>query len=233
MCALPALVACSHGTSSEAGRTAVAALVAAVADRLPQTRIVPAFVDVQQPTPGEVLRELGGPAVVVPLLLSAGYHVYVDLTDAVQGHPAARLAAALGPDERLVEVLADRYSSTGSEGLNDAVVLACAGSSDVRAVHDCAQMAGLLSQRLGRPVTPAFLSAAHPRLDAAVHHARAGGASRVVALTYLLAPGFFAESAAAAGADVTTAPLLTPDERPDPRVVELVVDRYRAAAGQS
>ena len=54
--------------------------------------------------------------------------------------------------------------------------------------------------------------------------ARAAGARQVVAASYVLAPGHFADLVAAAGADAVTAPVGT-----DPRVAEIVAERYRAA----
>jgi sirohydrochlorin ferrochelatase len=60
----------------------------------------------------------------------------------------------------------------------------------------------------------------------AVAAARAGltGSGRVVAASYLLAPGFFHDRVARAGADVVTAPLA-----PDDRLVDVVLDRYDCA----
>ena len=79
----PALIACSHGTASPPGQAAVAALVAAVATARPDLEVHEAFVDVQQPDPAAVLATLPPDrrARLVPLLLSAGYHVFVDLSD--------------------------------------------------------------------------------------------------------------------------------------------------------
>ena len=51
----PALVATSHGTSSPAGRRAVLGLVEAVRRRLPDVDVRDAYVDVQSPTPDDVL----------------------------------------------------------------------------------------------------------------------------------------------------------------------------------
>ena len=44
--------------------------------------------------------------------------------------------------------------------------------------------------------------------------------------SYLLAPGFFQQRLEESGADVVTGPVL-----PDPRVAEIVVERYREAVG--
>ena len=221
----PVLIACSHGTSSPDGQAAVAGLVSAVAARWPDLDVRRAFVDVEQPRVGEALDSLDDePARVVPLLLSAGYHVYVDLAEAVAAHPNATLAGALGPDPRLAQLLAARLHDAGLRD-EDTVILAAAGSSDTRAVEDCRDVAEALSHVIGRPSSAAYLSAAEPRLDAAVTEAREAGA-RVVVATYLLAPGYFADLAASCGADVVTPPLLLPTEPPPMELVDLVLGRY-------
>ena len=104
------LVACAHGTRESAGRRAVRQLVDAVREHRPALVVRQAFVDVQEPTVEDVVREVtdaGGRAVVVPLLPSAGYHVAVDIGDAIRGRRAAA-APALGPDNRLTDLLHQR-----------------------------------------------------------------------------------------------------------------------------
>lgn len=222
----PVLVATAHGTSSLAGRAAIAGLVAAVAARRPDLTVRAAYVDVQQPEPAAVLDSLGGERAgrLVPLLLSAGYHVYVDLTAAADAAPGTTVAPALGPDDRLAELLHRRLVASGLRD-DDVVVLGAAGSSQPSAVDDCRTVAGALSRLLGRPVTAAFLSAAEPRLTDAVAAQGIPG-RRVVVATYLLAPGFFADLAAASGADVVTPPLLLPGEPVPSELVDIVVERY-------
>jgi sirohydrochlorin ferrochelatase len=228
-----ALVAASHGTSSPAGRTAVAARVDAVRRAAPGLVVEDAFVDVQTPDVASVLDALGAghESVVVPLLLSAGYHVHVDLAREVHGRARGpTLGAALGPDDRLVDVLLERLAEAGLRD-DDRVVLAAAGSSHARAVADCRVVGRRLAERLGRPVAVGFLSAARPGLADAIARTRATHpVSRVVVSSYLLAPGYFHDLAAAAGAAVTSAPLLRPDAPASHSLVELVLDRYASAA---
>jgi sirohydrochlorin ferrochelatase len=227
----PVLVAASHGTSDPAGQRAVAALVAAVAVRAPEISVLEAFVDVQQPDVPAVLASVAAdPVVIVPLLLSAGYHVRVDLARVARAapNPHVVVAAALGPDPRLVALLERRLRALSLES-GDEFVLAAAGSSDARAVEDCRATADALAERLGRPVTAAFISAAQPELGAAVAQARAAGSGRVVVATYLLAPGYFADLAAAAGGDITTPPLLLDGETVPAELVDVVLERYREA----
>jgi len=203
----------------------------AVAARMPGRRVVSGFVDVQQPDLATTLARASS-AVVVPLLLSGGYHVHVDMRQAVASADRAAgpalLAAALGPDDRLVDLLSSRLKEAGVGG-DDAVVLGAAGSSDERAVADCRDMASRLSSALGSRVDCGFISASGPRLADAVRHARAHHPARRVAVAaYLLAPGYFAELAAACGADVVSEPLLR-DDAPTPQsLVDIVLDRCAA-----
>ncbi|TYL53674.1 sirohydrochlorin chelatase [Agromyces mariniharenae] len=239
----PALVGISHGTSSPEGQRAVRGLRDAVTEAVgqrhpdapPSVRL--GHVDVEQPDVPATLASLDGgePAVVVPLLLSAGYHVYVDLTEAVADETtrAVVLSGALGPDDRLATLLLRRLEEAGLRD-DDRIVLAVAGSSDRRAVEDCRDQAARLAAASGREISLGFLSAAEPRLPDAVAAARAaageGAGGRVVVANYLLAPGYFDDLARAAGADVTAQPLLLPDGAAPTELVDVVLDRYAEAA---
>lgn len=233
----PALLAVSHGTSCPIGQASVAALVEAVGRSRADLHVAGGFVDVQQP---DVPATLGSieperPAVVVPLLLSAGFHVHVDLVEDLDAtdRPTA-LGRAMGPDERLVAVLVRRLEALHVTP-DDRIVLGAAGSTDARAVADCVDMGRRLESRLRVPVETAFVSAAQPSVPDAVAAARASHPrGRVIIATYLLAPGYFARLLEAAGADLVTPPLLHLGEVPDPGIVDLVVDRYEeASAGLS
>ncbi|PPF65475.1 cobalamin biosynthesis protein CbiX [Clavibacter michiganensis] len=234
MTARPVLLAASHGTSDPSGRRAVASLVSAVAERRRDLTVVGSFVDVQQPDVPTALDTIGPgtPVVIVPLLLSTGYHVHVDLAEAAAEavrSPTPRevvVTSALGPDARLSRILAERLASAGLRD-DDTVVLAAAGSSDSGAVEDCRAMGSLLAAELKRPVTVGFLSAAEPRLEQAVTTVRAESPGRrVVVASYLLAPGYFQSLVHRAGADVVTDPLLIDGQSPPPELVDVVVDRF-------
>lgn len=225
----PVLVGCSHGTADPAGRAAVESILAGVRLARPDLDVRQAFVDVQLPEVADVVRDAvggsvgdAGAAVVVPLLLSAGYHVHVDIAEAVEG-VRARAAGALGPDTRLVAILVDRLREAGV-GEGDAVVLAAAGSSDVRAVQAVEVVAEDLRRAWPQgPVTVGYGSAARPSVPEAVASARQDG-RRVAVAAYLLAPGYFHDRLLEAGADLVTAPLA-----PDDRLVDVVLDRYATA----
>ncbi len=222
------LVACSHGTDSPEGRRTVEDLVALVRALLPETRVVQAFVDVQEPAIDSVLAAEAAldEVVVVPLLLSVGFHTAVDIARAVDAHPNARQAPPLGTHPLIAQVLATRLRAAVGDAwrAGDHVVLAAAGSSNPAAVADVAAAAGHLAALVPAPVTIGYASAVDPRIPAAVSRARDGGAARVIAASHVLAPGYFAGLVRTAGADVVSAPLGA-----DPRIAEVVVERFRHA----
>jgi sirohydrochlorin ferrochelatase len=224
----PVLVGCSHGTDDAAGRVAVRSILTGVAAARPELDVREAFVDVQEPevadVVGHALESGATGAVVVPLLLSVGFHVKVDIAAAVD-QPGAAAASPLGPDPRLVDILVDRLEAAGLAP-DDLVVLAAAGSTDPAAALAVESVAAGLADRLEQPVTLGYGAGADPRVPAAVATARAdlppGG--RVVVASYLLAPGYFYDRVLESGADVVTEPLA-----PDERLVDIVLDRYDAA----
>lgn len=230
----PTLVAVSHGTSDADGQATVARLVDAVRDRIPAVDVRQAFVDVESPSLGEALADVGGPATVVPLLMGAGFHVHVDIANAIDQHRrsgfVAQAVGTLGPDPQLTAMLVDRIDAAGLRD-GDAVVLGVAGSSDIRARLAADRAAALLATRLRRRVRVGHLGgrgrAAADVIADARRELEPGG--RVVVASYLLAPGFFISRLGSCGADIVTAPLasgLTVDER----LVDVVVRRYGNAA---
>ncbi|MDQ4213519.1 sirohydrochlorin chelatase [Microbacterium sp. ASV81] len=222
----PALLAVSHGTSDAAGAAAIALLVRRVAERLPDVDVHEGFVDVQQPDAPSTLAAIDGPAVIVPLLLSQGFHVRVDLGRAARPRADAVVTDPLGPDRRLAGILARRLDEAGAEPVGP-VVLAVAGSRDPRSLPDAEGMAALLAVRLGREVVPAYLAAREPSVpDVLLSHPGAPVA------TYLLAHGYFYDvTRRVADSAPVTEPLLD-DGEPPVELVDLVVDRYRAGEAE-
>lgn len=228
----PALLAVSHGTSDAAGAAAIALLVQRVAERLhgddaqQAVAVHSGFVDVQQPDAPSALAAIDGPVVVVPLLLSQGFHVRVDLGRTAVARADAIVTDPLGPDPRLAEVLARRLAEAGADPDVDPrrpVVLAVAGSRDPQSLPDAQDAAALLAAELGREVVPAYLAARAPLLaDALAAHPGAPVA------TYLLARGYFFDVARrVAGRSLVAEPLLDGSE-PPAELVDLILDRYRA-----
>ena len=160
---------------------------------------------------------------IVPLLLSTGYHLATDIAGAASA-AGARVAGPLGPDTLLVTALAGRLAEAGVPD-GTPVVLAAAGSADPAARRDAERQAELLAERLEVPVTAAFLSAAAPAVDEAVAELAARERRQVAIASYLLAPGHFQDQLRHAGARWVTAPL-----GGHPAMAGLVIDRYRTAA---
>lgn len=219
----PDLVLAMHGTRSTAGQDVATALVEAVATRLPDVRVRLGWADVLTPTLTETLTGIGD-AVVVPAFLTAGYHVTSDLPAAIQASGGrARIAGLIGPD--ILAAVADRLAE--ADGPGDAVVLAAAGSKRQRSLDEVAEAARQLARLVGRPVVPAFVTAATPTVPDAVAALRAAGHARVSVATYLLAPGVFADRLQEAGADVVSAPIGV-----HPLVVEAVLSAYAAVVAR-
>jgi sirohydrochlorin ferrochelatase len=219
------LLLVAHGTRDPAGAVVTERVAAQAASAL-GVRVAPCFVDVRRPSPADVLAELAGPCVVVPMFLAAGYHVRVDVPAqlAATGRRDVLLGQAFGPDPALVTAAADRLAEAGA-AQDDAVVLAVAGSSDPYAQADGAKAARRLGRALGRPVMLATIATGGPRVGEAVAALRAGGAQRVAVASWLLAPGLFQRHLDECGADVVPPPLADHQA-----VLNLVVNRYRAAA---
>ncbi len=222
---VPVLVLCAHGTADPVGQAATAALAEEVAGLLPEVRVVPTWVDVQVPQVADVVADLvnaGEQVVVVPALLSLGYHTEVDIAEAVAISPAARASSPLGPDPLLLRALLDRLHEVLPDPSGHALVLAAAGSSRVGAQREVAATAGALGEALGQPVAVGFGASATPDLATAVADAARSG--RPVALiSHLLAPGRFQQRVERSGAAVVTRPLAG-----HPALARLVVQRYRA-----
>jgi len=220
------LVGCSHGTDNTDGREAIRSILTDVRAARPDLDVREAFVDVQIPEVAAVVADAvagGGEAVVVPLLLSVGFHVRVDIAEAVD-REGASAAPPLGPDDRLVAILRDRLDAVGLTS-DDVVVLAAAGSTDPAAAVAVEAVAAGLTDALEQPVTIGYGAGASPTVPQAVADARAGltPGGRVVVASYLLAPGYFHDRVLEAGADVVSAPLA-----PDPRLAQIVLDRFDA-----
>jgi sirohydrochlorin ferrochelatase len=181
-----------------------------------------AFVQHAHPSLAEALATAGNQAVVVPLLLSTGYHLTADIRGAARA-AGAPVAGPLGPDPQLAEALADRLAETGRPA-GTPTVLAAAGSADPAAAADVARQAALLADRLAEPVVPAFAAAGQPSVPRVVAALHASTGRPVCVATYLLSPGQFHDRLRQAAATWISAPLTD-----HPAVARLVLDRFSAA----
>jgi sirohydrochlorin ferrochelatase len=223
----PSLVLVAHGSRDvEASRT-TRAIVQVVLGLRPALPVSEAYLEHAQPDLPSVLRAVGEGAVVVPLLLSPGFHSAADIPRqlAAVGSDAGRLSPVLGPHDLLVDALERRLGEAGVEPgePGTGIVLAAAGSSDPTGVAAVREMAARWRMRRGWPVEAAFASSAAPTVEEAVARLRDSGVRRVAVASYLLFPGLFADRLTATDADVVSAPLGAA-----PEVAALVLERYDA-----
>ncbi|MGO8960238.1 MAG: sirohydrochlorin chelatase [Streptosporangiaceae bacterium] len=218
----PALLAVAHGSRNPAAAEVVRSLARQIRRLAPVLDVHVAFLGHAAPSLPEELGSAGAGAVIVPLLLSTGYHLRQDIAGAASS-AGARVADPLGPDELLLTALTARLAEAGvPDGVP--VVLAAAGSADPTAASDVEQQAELLAGLRGAPVMAAFAAAPPPTVAQAVAELRECTGLPVAVASYLLAPGSFQDQLACSGADWVTAPL-----GEHPALAGLVIDRYRTA----
>lgn len=221
---VPALVTVAHGTRTPAGNLVAAELTAAAATRLGWVATT-SYVELSEPLFADVVARAEEPTVVVPLLLSTGFHLRQDLPEAVAAAPRAelvRLGRSLGPDPLLAAAQVDRLREAGATP-GQPVVLVAAGSTDPTATADLEGAVAFLAEAWGAPVRLATLSGLGERPE---HVVRSGDAVS----PYLLSTGYFhrklRHDALAAGASLV-ADVIGPHEL----VVDLVCQRALALAG--
>lgn len=220
----PRLLLVAHGTRSATGRRELGRLLVETRKKLAGVECRLAWVDVQAPGPERILAD-ATPTVVIPAFLARGFHVTEDVGGACRRAPGpVALAPHLGAEPEVMRALVQRLAESGAVGAfgADAVVLGAAGSRDESSLAESRAMASTLARVLGVPVTAAFASTAIPTVPEAVTAFRDAGHRRVAVATHLLAPGFFADRLAAAGAEITSPPLGA-----HPEIVELIVRLYR------
>jgi sirohydrochlorin ferrochelatase len=225
----PVVLAVGHGSRDPAAARSIRAL-ARLAGRLAAgADIRAAFVQHAYPLLADALPAATAAAgrhrtVIVPLLLSRGYHLSQDIAGAAAAAGVA-VAAPLGPGARLVPALADRLDQARVPG-GTPVVLAAAGSRDPRAAADAQQQAALLAAHLRAPVMAAYAAAARPTVEEAVAALAARTGRPVAVASYLLAPGIFHDRLGRSGAAWVSGPL-----GDHPAVARLVAARCAAARG--
>lgn len=196
----------AHGSVDPRFAEVIDALAVLMVERRPGLEVRVGYLE--HGTPLETVADAG--SVVVPMLLTSGYHV----RDDIPARMAGVVARAVGPDRRLTRVLLQRLREAGWAGERP-LVLAAAGSSDERALADVHQMARDLGDELGMDVPAAFTSAGEPRV---------GDVDAAAVATYLLAPGHFADAVASCGAAIVAPPLGAAA-----LIAEIILDRYDAA----
>lgn len=222
------LVAVAHGSRDPRSAATVHAILDRVRRARPKLSVIPAWLDFGTPTLGEALAETRDDPVVVPLLLTAGYHSNVDIPRTLRSQPQRRVryGQPLGPHPLLEEAARRRLAEAGAPERGP-VVLAWAGSSWGDAAGEVGRVAVALGARLGRKVLPASASGATPEVAATLARCRAETAEPVSVASYLLAPGRLHDQVRrAAGPDDIVA-----DPLGDlPETAEVILQRYAEAA---
>ncbi|AZZ81652.1 MULTISPECIES: sirohydrochlorin chelatase [Gordonia] len=231
----PVLVLVAHGSRDPRFGATARRVRDAVAVRLPGVEVVLSYLDLDEPLVGEVLAtgsETGDDPVVVPLLLSAGYHHKIDLPAIIAEHrPFAQQTDVIGT-RSFTAALADRLLEAGLHE-RDGVILSAVGSSDESADRHVRRRAIELSTSLHRPVEVVFatkLGSGNRAVATAVRRLRAVGAERIALSPYFLSAGLLierVESALDALADET---LVAGPLGAHPDVVEGICGLYRTAA---
>ncbi|MFE4961585.1 sirohydrochlorin chelatase [Streptomyces sp. NPDC056660] len=223
----PALVLVAHGSRDPRALSTVRALMDRVRELHPELSVRLGHIELNEPLLPDTLAALGDtPAVLVPLLLSRGYHVKRDIPEmAAAAQAPTRIAGPLGPHPLLVDTLHARLLEAGwHRRPASAVVLAAAGSRDPESRLDTQRTARLLSARLGVPVLPGYASAAAPTVTDAVHALRARGRRHIAVASCFTAPGRFATECADRAPWLASAPLGAHDA-----MAALILHRYQRA----
>jgi sirohydrochlorin ferrochelatase len=171
-----------------------------------------------EPSLRSALDSLHEPTVVVPLLLSTGYHVQSDIPAVVAGRTDVRVAPHLGPDPLVITALADRLAGVTAAS----VALAGVGSSRPEARPELQSAGVRLAARVGLPVTTLTLFEDVPAALAALP-------GPVAVVPYLLAEGEFYDRLRAAAVAVPSVTHVAAPLGAHPALVTLVLDRFDAA----
>ncbi|MFH8349139.1 sirohydrochlorin chelatase [Streptomyces sp. NPDC018045] len=237
----PVLIVAAHGSREARAQRETHQLLARVRALRPTLRVASAYFDIHRPTVDEAVTTLRGtPAIVVPLLLGAGFHFTVDLPTVLG---PARAAEPLSPHPLLTEALTYRLREAESRAgfTADAVILAAAGSRRPGGNDRCYATARHLGavlrdrRRAVVPVRPALLcagsGAGHGEARSLARTAadlRGEGRTRIAVLPYLMATGRFSDlldtEAGRAGCGCAARPLGAQDA-----VARLVLARFDEA----
>ena len=215
----PRLLCVAHGTRTPEGN-AVAVHLARRAGDLLGVPASAAYVELCEPLLADVAVRTRERTVAVPLLLSTGHHVRVDLPRAV-ATTHVDLTDPLGPSAAVAEAQVERLHEAGAVP-GQPVLLVAAGSRDPAALPDLHGAVHHLAEAWGARVDLAALSGPLPRPEDVVTPDHAVS-------PYLLAPGFFADRARRTTGSAAVVADVIGDH---PAVVTVVAQRYGAAVGR-
>ncbi|WP_017625060.1 sirohydrochlorin chelatase [Nocardiopsis chromatogenes] len=182
----------------------------------------------------EVQRELDavtGPKVVVPAYVaggcvdSAGLYASLDLGTGPDAGGGVCATAPLGAVPSIVADLAGRLAERGWEP-GDGVVLAADGGESAEERQAVAEVARMLSRRLGAPVQVGFVTAWAPTVADAVERLRSADAGRVAVAAWRLVADADFDRLRALDA------VVTPPLWPSDNVVDTLLAQHRAATAR-
>ena len=202
------LVLAAHGSADPGFHAVITTLASTVASARPDLDVRIGYLEHGPP---DVAGVADPDTVIVPVLLTNGYHAHIDIPSRA---PGATIARAVGPDPRLARVLADRLREAGWDGRRSVVVVG-AGSADEAALDDVRRVAHELTLLTGATARAAFAASGQPALPTVTEEA---------VVPYLIGPGRYATVVATVRAPVVAAPLGA-----DPVLAEIVLDRYDEA----
>jgi sirohydrochlorin cobaltochelatase len=226
------VIGLAHGSRHAEGAEAIQRLMAAVAEAggMPASY---AFLDLAEPTldtAAAVLAAAGHHrAVVVPLLFTVAFHATIDVPQAVRAAAEASgveltVADILGTGHDIADLLTAGLADAGVPG-DASLLLYAVGSSNPAANAAVTDLAARLeagrSHAGGHPPVRAAFATCSPRPAEVIDELR----GPVVVVPLFLADGLLLEPVRALAAELTWTMLEPLGER----VVEIVLDRYRAA----
>lgn len=227
------LVLVAHGSADPRAAATVEQVAAEVAVGH-DGPVLLSYLDIATPALADVLVEAaamagGEPIVVLPMLLSTGYHVSRDIPDVLarSGVPAL-VTRHLGPDALLARAGRERLVEVGVDPADPSwgIVVAGVGSSDPAGIDEVGAAAELLTTGTAWRAAPAFATT-RPTVDDAAARLRAAGATRIAVSPYVLAPGRLPDLIAAAAADAVAEPLGT-----HPCVIRAALARVATTVGR-
>jgi sirohydrochlorin cobaltochelatase len=243
----PALLIVGHGSRDPRGAREFHDLVGVVLGRNPSLTVEGGFIELSRPPISECvdrLAESGARNVAaVPLMLLAAGHAKDDIPATLvrekMAHPETNFiyGRALGIRPELLALMDERISAVVHEEKKEetAVLIVGRGSSDPDANSDLSKIARLYYE--GRPypvVESAYVSMTPPDVANGLDRCIKLGAKRIVVFSYFLFTGVLEErirgqSRAFAEANLGVEVHYAGYFGPDPRLADLVVERYAEA----
>lgn len=238
------LLLVGHGSRSTESQAEMEGIAARVAEALPHVRVDLGYLEMSEPPAGPVLDRLVAlgctRVVVLPLMLLAAGHGKSDVPAVVvEGrvrHPGVEIVfgSPLGVSRDLVASLGDAVVAAGGGSLP--LLLVARGTSDPDANAEAHRAARLVAEWTSAPfVHTGFTGVTWPLVPDALDTMARLGHDRVALGFWFMCTGRLVDRArtdvaaftARTGVDVVDAGYLGHD----PRLVDVVVERYRDALG--